>query len=92
MIPLTTLYDEYIDGSKLSEQKKPFEYIVPPPSRGVGTMICSNIGVKTKDTVVICFKLLKLVQYKLSLPTQFLLKLVISSEKSIELSRSTVSC
>ena len=27
MIPLTTLYDEYIDRPKLSE-KKPFEYIV----------------------------------------------------------------
>ena len=38
MIPLTTLYDEYIDRSKLSEQKNPFEYIVPPPSRGVGTI------------------------------------------------------
>ena len=31
MIPLTTLYDEYIDRSKLSEQKNPFEYIVPVP-------------------------------------------------------------
>ena len=31
MIPLTFLYDEYIDRPKLSEQKKPFEYIVPPP-------------------------------------------------------------
>ena len=30
MIPLTTLYDEYIDRPKLSEQKNPFEYIVPP--------------------------------------------------------------
>ena len=37
MIPLTTLFDEYNDRSNLSEQKKPFEYIVPPPSRGVGT-------------------------------------------------------
>ena len=33
MIPLTTLYDKYIDRSKLTEEK-PFEYIVPPPSRG----------------------------------------------------------
>ena len=40
MIPLTFLYDEYIDRPKLSEQKKnPFEYIVPPPTSGVGTMI-----------------------------------------------------
>ena len=30
MIPLATLYDEYIDRPKLSEQKEPFEYIVPP--------------------------------------------------------------
>ena len=31
MILLTTLYDEYIDRSILTEQKNPFEYIVPPP-------------------------------------------------------------
>ena len=32
MIPLTILYDEYIDRPKLTEQKKnPVEYIVPPP-------------------------------------------------------------
>ena len=37
MIPLTFLYDEYIDRPKLTEQKKPFEYIVPPRS-GVGTI------------------------------------------------------
>ena len=30
MIPLTTLYDDYIDRPKLSEQKNPVEYIVPP--------------------------------------------------------------
>ena len=40
MIPLTTLYDEYIDRSKLTEQKNLFEYIVPPPSRGVRTSNC----------------------------------------------------
>ena len=34
MIPLTFLYDEYIDRRKLTEQKKPFEYIVPPPTSG----------------------------------------------------------
>ena len=34
MIPVSTLYDEYIDRPKLTEQKNPFEYIVPPPSRG----------------------------------------------------------
>ena len=50
MISVSTLYDEYIDRPKLSEQKNPFEYIVPPPSRGVGTitvllgiLISSNI-------------------------------------------------
>ena len=37
MIPLIFLYDEYIDRPKLSEQKNPFEYIVPPPTGGVGT-------------------------------------------------------
>ena len=34
MIPVSTLYGEYIDRPKLTEQKNPFEYIVPPPSRG----------------------------------------------------------
>ena len=43
MIQLTTLYDEYIDRSKPSEQKKnPVEYIVPPPSRGVRTITIKN--------------------------------------------------
>ena len=31
MIPFKFLYDEYIDRPKVSEQKKPFEYIDPPP-------------------------------------------------------------
>ena len=43
MIPLTTLYDKYIDRSKMSEQKNPVEYIVPstppppppPPQEGL---------------------------------------------------------
>ena len=38
MILVSTLYDVYIDRPKLTEQKKPVEYIVPPPSRGVETM------------------------------------------------------
>ena len=38
MMPLTTLYGYYIDRPKLSEQKNSVEYIVPPPSRGVGTI------------------------------------------------------
>ena len=38
MIPVSTLYHEYIGRPKLTEQKNPFEYIVPPPpSRGVET-------------------------------------------------------
>ena len=43
MIPLTFLYEEYIDRPKLSEQKNPFEYIVPPPARGIGTIIISIV-------------------------------------------------
>ena len=39
MIPLTFLYDvQDIDQPKLCEQKNPFEYIVPPPTSGVGTI------------------------------------------------------
>ena len=34
MIPPTSLYDEYIDRPKLTEQKNPFDYIVPPPQVG----------------------------------------------------------
>ena len=41
MIPLTFLYDEYMGRPKLSEQKE-FEYIVPPPTSGVGTMKVPN--------------------------------------------------
>ena len=45
MLPLTTLYDEYVDRPNLSEQKNPFEYIIPPPSRGVGkTIWAKNIA------------------------------------------------
>ena len=40
MIPRTTLYDDYIDQPKLSEQKKTVEYIVPPSTQSVlGTKI-----------------------------------------------------
>ena len=40
MIPLKFLCDEYMDRPKLTEQKNPFEYIVPPPppTSGVGTI------------------------------------------------------
>ena len=34
MIPLTNLCIEYIDQSKLTEQKIPFEYIVSTPQEG----------------------------------------------------------
>ena len=34
MIPVSTVYDEYIDRPKLSAQKTPFGYIVPPPTYG----------------------------------------------------------
>ena len=44
MIPLTFLYDEYIDRPKLTEQKKAFEYTVPPPTSGVGTIKCVVIS------------------------------------------------
>ena len=42
MIPRTFLYDEYIGRPKFTEQKNPFEYIVPPPTSGVGTKINYN--------------------------------------------------
>ena len=34
MIALTFLRDEYIDRPKLTELKKSFEYIIPPPQVG----------------------------------------------------------
>ena len=33
-MPTRFLYDEYIDRPKLSEQKNPFEYIIPPSQVG----------------------------------------------------------
>ena len=51
MIPLTTLYNEYIDWPKLSEQKK-VEYIVHPPSRGVGSTE-NHIGIFDALTIVV---------------------------------------
>ena len=33
MIPLTFLYDKYINRPNMSEQKNPFEYIAPPPNK-----------------------------------------------------------
>ena len=46
MIQLTTLYDNFIDRPKLSEQKKiPFEYIVPPPLKWVGIKTSSFVSI-----------------------------------------------
>ena len=50
MIPFSTLYDDYIDQRKLTEQKNPFEYIVPP-SRGVGTI--NLIGISLQKSPII---------------------------------------
>ena len=44
MIPLKFLYDEYIGRSKFTEQEKnAFEYIVPPPTSGVGTKLVRSL-------------------------------------------------
>ena len=47
MMPLTILYDEYIDRLKLTEQKKPIWVYgsSPPPTSGVG---------KTKEVKLGC--------------------------------------
>ena len=64
MIPLSTLYDECIDRRKFTEQKKnPFEYIVPPPSRGseqLHAQICRN-GLRSSTIIVTkCMPITKL--------------------------------
>ena len=46
MVTLTFLYDAYIDRSKLTEQKNPFEYIVPPPTTVVGTINAKIIQIR----------------------------------------------
>ena len=76
MISLTTLYDEYIDQSKLSEQKKnPVEYIVPPPpSRGVGTITTNfnfrNIVRGVHQSSLVVKKLLLLFNFALQFKLQ----------------------
>ena len=51
MIPLTFLCDEYIDRPKLTEQKNPFEYIVPPPTSGVGTIsVIKHLPIHYQET------------------------------------------
>ena len=59
MIPLTFLYDEYIDRPKLSEQKKP----IPLPTSGVGTIFDGHIplGRSTRLEVVAKFEFCALV-------------------------------
>ena len=39
---------EYIDRAKLSKEKNPSEYTVPPPTSGVGTIKSIKLLVKTK--------------------------------------------
>ena len=34
MIYLSTLYDDYMDWAELTEEKRQFEYVVPPPLCG----------------------------------------------------------
>ena len=54
MIPVSTLYDEYIERRKFTEQKKnPFEYIVPPPSRGSEQLALEG---KISKMVIVNFK------------------------------------
>ena len=33
MMPITTLYDEYVDRPKLTEQKTPVYHLIPPPPK-----------------------------------------------------------
>ena len=57
MIPLTVLYDEYIDRPKLFEEKNAFEYIVPPTASGVGTKIWqTNWIIYYKSTLYCAFQ------------------------------------
>ena len=54
IIPVSTLYDEYIDRPKLSEQKNPFVYIVPLPPQEGSERLIFNIMTSiyaTKDVV-----------------------------------------
>ena len=55
MTPLTTLYDEYIDGLKLTEQKNPFEYIVSAsPLKWVSEEILKHKGNLSKQMIELC--------------------------------------
>ena len=62
MIPFTFLCDEYVDRPKLTEQKNPFEYIVPPPDKWGRNN--DEIGSKSTSNKILwrCIKLVKVVQ------------------------------
>ena len=55
MILLTTLCDDYIDRPKLSEQKNPFDYIVPLPLKWVGTTTTVEMYSSTSKAVRLAF-------------------------------------
>ena len=48
MVSFSILYDEYIDRPKLTEQKKPFVYILPPPTRN------NKVDCLERHKVIIC--------------------------------------
>ena len=56
MIPLTTLYDEYIDRSKLSEHKKPSISFLPPREGSKQKYVRDLFRFGPKLSVNICFK------------------------------------
>ena len=60
MIPLLTIYD--INRSNLTEQKNPFEYIVPPPSRGVGKIFITACSEYIKKCIKLHTKLQSLIK------------------------------
>ena len=55
-MPLTFLYDEYIDRPVLTEQKKPIEYIVPSPTSGVGTNLSLSCSFSIISISILIFE------------------------------------
>ena len=47
MIPLTSLYDKYIDRPKLTGQKKPLENIFPPSLKWARPVILDPFNLPT---------------------------------------------
>ena len=82
MIPVSTLYDEYIERRKFTEQKKktPVEYIVPPPSRGSEQkhfrMLTSKQKRKSNNKINKTLKLKGLSVIKLSTKMKYRSKIV----------------